>query len=440
MTSCTICGDACAGADLAPLKNPALRWVWEQLAGAADRRGDADLTTGAITVTAPEEPAERAATIGLLGNRPLAPGQQRRIDLAVLTERLQVRGPHLTPGAAAAHALGRPLATSARARAERAAARNTIEAALADALAQYSDQASWALPGINSAWPYLRRSGWSARLLTVNEAALLVRTAVAVITHLPPRGNRLDRRQLASDHAHNPHALDEGTTLAGLVLALTTAAGATSTAQRTRDAWDSLGIDCDDLTGGLITVGIYPADWHLPPHAAITIPPRELISCKWPKASQSGDTVFVTENPSVASAAADLAREVTVRLVCTSGTPSEREVSAIARLAEAGWHTRIRADFDPAGLVHATTLLSGIPGATPWRMGTTDYKASLPRTQRVSFDPARVPETPWEPALAATMRSVGSAAFEEALMPQLLGDLRAAAGRKPRWSRRTRSL
>jgi hypothetical protein len=226
-------------------------------------------------------------------------------------------------------------------------------------------------------------------LLTVNEAALLVQTAVAAIAHLPPHGNRLDRRQLASDHAHNPHALDEGTTLAGLVLALTTAADATSSAQRTRDAWDSLGIDCDDLTGGLITVGIYPADWHLPPHAAITIPPRELISCKWPKASQPGDTVFVTENPSVASAAADLAREVTVRLVCTSGTPSEREVPAIAGLAEAGWHTRVRADFDPAGLAHATTLLSGIPGATPWRMGVTDYKASLPRTQRVSLDPAR---------------------------------------------------
>lgn len=151
MTSCTICGDACTGADLAPLKNPALRWVWEQLAGAADRRGDANLTTGAITVTAPEEPAERAAAIGLLGTRPLAPGQQRRIDLAVLTSRLQVRGPHLTPGAAAAHALGRPLATSARA--ERTVARNTIEAALADALAQRSDEANWALPGINSAWP-----------------------------------------------------------------------------------------------------------------------------------------------------------------------------------------------------------------------------------------------------------------------------------------------
>lgn len=188
-----------------------------------------------------------------------------------------------------------------------------------------------------------------------------------MIAHLPPRGNRLDRRQLASDHADNPHALDEGTILASLVLALTTAAGATSTAQRTRDAWDSLGIDCGDLTGELITVGIYPADWQLPPYAAVTIPPRELISCRWPKASQPGDTVFVTENPSVASAAADLAGEVTVRLVCTSGTPSERQVSALARLAEAGWHMRVSADFDAAGFAHAadqTVALRGRAGST----------------------------------------------------------------------------
>jgi DNA helicase II / ATP-dependent DNA helicase PcrA len=34
----------------------------------------------------------------------------------------------------------------------------------------------------------------------------------------------------------------------------------------------------------------------------------------------------------------------------------------------------------------------------------------------------------------------GSAAFEEALMPQLFGDLRTAAGRKPRWPRRTRAI
>jgi uncharacterized protein (TIGR02679 family) len=257
-----------------------------------------------------------------------------------------------------------------------------------------------------------------------------VRTAVAVIGHLPPHGSRLDQRQLASDHAHNPHALDEGTTLAGLVLALTTAAGVTSTAQRTRDAWDRLGVDCDDLTGGLITVGIHPAGWYLPPHAVVTLPPRELASCEWPAAPRQDDTVFITENPSVATAAADLAGSgVNARLLCTSGTPSAREVGAIARLAAAGWHVRVRADFDVAGLTHVETLLGNVPCSAPWRMGVIDYEASVPRMQQVALDPECVPATPWEPGLAATMRSTGSAAFEEALMPQLLDDLRAAADR-----------
>lgn len=428
MSSCTVCGGACADADLLPLMNPSLRWVWEQLARVADRRGDPDLTSGAITVTAPAGPAERAAAIGLLGTRPLAPGQNRRVDLAVLTERIHARGPNLTPGAAAAHAFGRPLATKARARAERATARSVIEATLADALRQHGGESNRALPDMNSAWSHLRRSGWIARLLTANDPAHLVRTAVAVIAHLSPQAYRIDRRRLASDHAYHPHALDEGTTLAGLVLALTTAAGVTSTAQRTRDAWDCLGVDCDDLTGGLIAVGIYPASWCLPPHTAVAIPPRELTSCKWPPASRQGDTVFVTENPSVASAAADLAgSEAGVRLICTSGTPSGREVTAIARLAAVGWHVRVRADFDVAGLAHVETLLRNVPGSTPWRMDATDYEASLPRTPQVSLEPQHVPATPWEPALAATMRSAGSAAFEEALMPQLLEDLRTAA-------------
>ena len=430
MSSCAVCRGACAGADLPPLMNPALRWVWEQLAATADRRGDPDLTTGAATVTSPAGPAERAAAIGLLGARPLAPGQNCRIDLAVLTERLHARGRHLTPGAAAAHALGRPLAEKARARAERAAARNIIETTLRDVLSEHGEGANRALPDADIALAYLRRSGWSARLLMVNDPAHLVRTAVAVIGHLPPHGSRLDRRQLANDHAHNPHALDEGSTLAGLVLALSTAAGATSSAQRTRDAWDRLGVDCDDLTGGLITVGIHPAGWYLPPHAVVTLPPRELARCEWPAAPRQDDTVFITENPSVATAAADLAGSgVNARLICTSGTPSAREVGAIARLAAAGWRVRVRADFDVAGLSHVETLLGNVPSSTPWRMGVIDYEASVPRLQRVALDPECVPATPWEPGLAATMRSTGSAAFEEALMPQLLDDLRAAADR-----------
>src|SRR6266568_2971189 len=56
-----------------------------------------------------------------------------------------------------------------------------------------------------------------------------------------------------------------------------------------------------------------------------------------PHGTQSASTacapeswVFVTENPSILSAAADLADDVeTVRVLCTSGTPSASEIGAI---------------------------------------------------------------------------------------------------------------
>lgn len=427
--SCALCGGACRDADLAALLETPLTWLWEQLAATADRRGDPDLAAGSVRVTAPSSPERRAAAVGLLGGRPLAAGQARQVNLADLTVRLRVRGAHLTPGAVAAHAAARPLAIKARARAARADREADLEATLVAAV-----DACCAAPESHQdlsgdiAWAHLRRSGWVARLHALPDPERLLRTAVAVLAHLPAAGSRVDRRRLASDHAHDPHALDDGTPLAGLTLALTAAAGVTSAGQRARAAWESLGVDWDDLTGGLITVGIHPAGWTLPSHVAVTIPPRELAVCRWPTPTEPR-AVFVTENPSVAAAAADLAAAegVPVRLICTSGTPSAGEVAAVARLAKAGWSVRIRADFDPAGLTHVTTLLTHVPAATPWRMGATDYQDSLPGdpSARVALDPQKVPDSPWDPAVARAMRAQAAAAYEEALLPQLLADLRS---------------
>ncbi|MGR7027242.1 DUF2399 domain-containing protein [Geodermatophilus sp. URMC 62] len=428
--TCALCGGACRDADLPALLDTPLTWLWEQVAATADRRGDPDLTTGLIRITAPAAPEHRAAAVGLLGGRPLAAGQTRQVDLSSLTARLRGRGANLTPGAVAAHATRRPLAAKARARAERADREAALQAALIAALAT-APRSSERLPTLSgdAAWAHLRRSGWVARLNALPHPEQLLRTAVAVVTHLPTPGARTDRRRLANDHAHDPHALDDGAPLAGLTLALTTAAGATSAGQRARAAWDSLGVDWDDLTGGLITIGIHPVGWTLPPHVAVTIPPRELAGCRWPAPAGPG-AVFVTENPSVAAAAADLvaADGTPVRLICTSGTPSAGEVAALARLAAAGWPVRVRADFDPAGLTHVATLLGAVPGATPWRMGTADYLASLPRPPavRVALDPRKVPGSPWDPALARTMRTHAAAAYEEALLPELLADLRSS--------------
>ncbi len=417
MTACTVCDGDCAAANLAPLLTADLAWLWQRLAETADRRGDPALTNGFVTVTAPAPPEQRAAVLGLLPGRPLAAGQARRIDLAALSISMRRHGPTLSPGAVAAHAAGRQLATRARRRDDR----DTFERSLASIGGRWArSSASPVAARWDQTWSWLRRTGWVARLHATQSAEALLRQAFTAVDKLPEPDSRLDRRVLASLVAHDPHALDDGEPLAGITLALLTGSGVAPSG-RPRDTWAAVGVNCDDLTGGLIAVGIYPVGWHLPPGAAVTLPPRELSGCTWVPPAQPGSWVFVTENPSVASAAADVAAHASVHLLCTSGTPSAVEVAAIARLLDAGWHVAVRADFDAAGIAHVRAVLDVAPAAHVWRMTAADYKAACGSEAPVPL--ADVPDTPWDPALAEEMRATGAAAFEEALLPELLNDL-----------------
>jgi uncharacterized protein (TIGR02679 family) len=420
MTDCPLCDGECQDVRMLPLLGHDLLWLWEQVAAIADRRGDPAMTDGTVTVKAPVAPEERAAALGFVPGRPLIAGQSRRLSLAELSAAVRRHGALLTPGAVAAHAVGRQLAVRARRRDDRDRFERRL-AALGDAWAASSRSpvaAVW-----EASLPGLHKAGWVARLYAADDADGMLGRALAVLDALPETGTRLDRRVLASNTARNPHALDDGEPLAALVLALLSVAGITSFAQRSRAAWDAVGVDCDDLTGGLIAVGIYPAGWQLPAGTAVTLPPRELASCRWPQGPITRAWTFVTENPSVASAAADLAATgAPVRLLCTSGTPSAVEIAAIARLVDAGWQIALRADFDAAGIAHVAAVLGAAPSSHPWRMGASDYEQSLSTGGTVPL--VQVANTPWEPALATAMRACGLAAFEEALLPDLLADLR----------------
>lgn len=420
---CGVCGGACDGADLAPLLTPELAWLWFEVAKAADRRGDPHLRTGSLTIRLPEDAAERAPATGLLGGRALPATGSRRVDLAKMTARLQARRPNLTPGAVAAHSVGRPLAPRTRVHADRLAR----EAELEDAVHGLLECGPLVAAGVGRAelWAAIRRSGWVTRLVKATDGRLLVGQATAVLRSLPIGDLRADRRRLADGATGNPHALDEGSPLAGLVLAVLTAAGLLGVAMRARAAWDAVGVDFDDLTGGLITLGVHPRGWTVPAGATVTLPPRELADVVWARPPFADAWVFVTENPSVGTAAADLvAREgVTVALVCTSGTPSALEVRAIGRLPSAGWRVAVRADFDEAGLAHVRSLLAGVPGAVAWRMGASDYRASLRADTAEARQSVTMGATPWDPDLAPAMAAAGVPAFEESLLDVLLGDL-----------------
>lgn len=190
--TCNLCDGTCRTAGLDELLTAELAWLWATVAAAADRRGDAVMVSGSTTVVAPVDAASRAAAAGLLGRRHLHAGQRVRVDLAGLAARLAP----LTPGAAAVHAVGRPLAARAAAVASRADA----EAAL-------------------------RRAGWVIRVCNAGRPDI-VDDSAAVLARLPgPGAPRVDRRILAQAATGSPHALDTGRLLAGFTLAVAAATG-----------------------------------------------------------------------------------------------------------------------------------------------------------------------------------------------------------------------
>lgn len=427
--SCPLCDGACNGAELRPLIDPQLQWFWTQIGRAADRRGDPVLIEGSISVRAPGAAEERAAAAGLVGGRVLKPGQARTVDLHQLTLKLRVRGAQLTPGAVAAHALGRRLAARAAADAQRQEHEDKLLAAFRSAANSVPHEAFREPEQI---WSSLRRSGAIGRLLAADDPEPLLRSALTVVAALPARETRTDRRRLAADATGNPHALDHGSSLAGLVIPMLVAAGRIKSRQRPREAWASVGVDYDDVVGGLIAIGILPAGWSAPPEATVTLPPRVLRACKWPRPETHDSYVFVTENPSVTAAAADLAATVSgIRILCTSGTPSASEISAIGRIAFAGWRIAVRADFDAAGVGHVGAILGAVPDAVPWRMNAGDYIDSLRTAMQDRVLLELVPDAPWDPTLPEAMRETGLAAYEESLMPLLLDDLRRGAPPPP---------
>lgn len=365
---------ACRTADLGPLLSPNVRWLWEQVALRADRRADTAMDSGTLTITTPTASEQRAAVIGLLAPHPYPPRATRRINLGRLTQSLHHHGPDLTPGAVAAHALGRPLAPHVADEA-RLAARLTSLQHLRRRLARALPSTAPVRPD-DAGWDTLRQRGTLARLLQHPYPEQLLSASHAVLRLLPATG-RADRRLLAHAATGDPHKLDAGSDLACLVLAEAAAhSGGTDTALPRREAWDRLGVDLDTLTGGLLTLGIHPQGWHLLPTAPIVLPPCVLHDARGPAPKpDERPWVFLTENPSVAAAARTLPGPV--RLLCTAGTPSGTELQALARLAAAGWCIAARADFDSAGLALLRAVLNTVPRALGWRMSAADYTAGL---------------------------------------------------------------
>lgn len=305
---------------------------------------------------------------------------------------------------------------------DRAGCRDQAEAARRDAaagLAQRADSVDRALTGWARGQAVAVDGDLSGQVAAV-EAVL------DVLADLDP-GAPAPLPVVAAQRLGDPHALDHDCRLGRLLTSALAAragmdefAGATARRGLLRDA----GLVDDELSSTVLAYRLPAEASH--PAAAFG---DEVISLtlgqlrRRPVSVGRRGRVLVVENPSVIAAAA--LRDVPWPVVCTAGVPSVAALTLLAQLRDGGCRLDVHADFDPAGLRIVDSLERR--GARPHRMTAAAYLAAvsasggLPRAHaRVAVAADQVPDTAWDPALAAAMRAHGLAVYEEQVLDSLL--------------------
>ena len=248
--------------------------------------------------------------------------------------------------------------------------------------------------------------------------------ALDVLRRLP--GDGIALASLANDATGDPHALDYGRTIAGMVLDAVACAyerPEAEDAEAARSLWELVGVVPDPHSSTVFALGL-PGDGRTPLG-------RWLLACaeagepvvlslsnlrRWPVRAVAGDgRIYAVENPSLIAEASS--GWTGPPLVCTSGRPTIAAVTLLRQLASDGAVIYQHADFDPTGLA-ITGWLAERAGSVPWRMTATDYLGWL-SASAPGFG-GTPPETPWDPALQVVMSQYGKALYEEEVRAELL--------------------
>jgi uncharacterized protein (TIGR02679 family) len=240
---------------------------------------------------------------------------------------------------------------------------------------------------------------------------------------------------LATRVTGDAHGLDDSRLSCAILLRAAALAldrpPAESAADR-RELWQALGVATDAVSGTVLTWSLRPpgaepwsvmlrerADLGLITHLTM----HELERAGDVAYTAAGQAVSVCENPQVLQAAAHAG--ATAPLVCLSGNPATVGTRLLRALLAAGNPVRYHGDFDWPGIAIAGRVIAA--GATAWRMSAADYAQAV---DRLDADHAvaltgRALRTPWDPALAPSMRARGLAVHEESVLGDLLADLSA---------------
>lgn len=405
--------DSSRGA-IAALARPELSRVWDAARRRLERNGR-QITANPIDLKDLTE-AEVTATCALLARR-RPPNDQLRVSLAELDRALRSSVAQLGI-IDVLEAISEPVANR---RAQRATEREQQAAlwqtAEAHAIAADDHVRRWLLS--------VRQRGRLTRLAVDDPAALLI-TALDGMRwlHLNRTANvacPLPLPIAAASMFGDAHALDIETPL-GTVVA--DAVLATSGLPELRAAWLTFGVQLDSVSTSALTFMV-PGAAGSPAGAAYdTAEPvrvtHRMLDRGHGLSIGPGDIVWICENPSILTLAADRVGHACQPLVCVEGMPSAVTGRLLALLRGAGAVLRVHTDFDLGGVAIMSHVTARF-GAEPWRMGSQDYLAAL--TSPTTDLGHVIGATPWDAQLATTMNQHRRAVHEEAIHDTLLADL-----------------
>ena len=281
-----------------------------------------------------------------------------------------------------------------------------------------------AQPALNDWVDGIRRAGTTS----LAQTRALLESALSVLARLPADGRPLPT--FSADVLGDPHALDDGTRLSGVVqraLSCLLGEGPPVDAAARRALWERMGVNCDQLSVTVLTAGLRPTGSDLVAdlcrlctergHAAVLTLAQLYTASDW--TIVPGTTVNVVENPSVVALALARFGCRCPPVVCTSGWPGSAAILLLRGLAQAGARLRYHGDLDGEG-VRIAAYVAAKTGAVPWRMSSEDYQQAV----RSGGPPVgRVSAAPWDPTLARCMEEHGTAVVEEHVTDALLADM-----------------
>jgi uncharacterized protein (TIGR02679 family) len=238
------------------------------------------------------------------------------------------------------------------------------------------------------------------------------------------------------------HALDANEPAGRLVVAavahLSGTPGARLTSAARRRLWAGVGVDDDETSSTVLTLGLRPDVTGPLTEAArqwanggvpLPVPLGALSAERW--ALPTGTLVRVSENPSVVHAAATGLGAAAPPLVSVEGNPSLAALRLLEALRDGGARIAYHGDFGSGGIGIGNRMI-GVLGAEPWRFRSSDYLEARARADDAGIRllplKGRVPPACWDPDLTAVMAAAGVEVEEELVMDALLADLANLAG------------